>query len=117
MSLSLHILKRDVVFPPAPHEICKRDQKHSFFHDEGEVTFSANFSGGCLAALHTGTPESRVSACAHLAGIPACLPFWHARGQEGTSSKPLHKQVLAKSHFLVAFRPLADEAWEMGPAQ
>lgn len=51
MSLSVHILKRGVVFPPAPHEICKQGQKDSFFHDEAGVTSSADLSGGRLGSV------------------------------------------------------------------
>lgn len=51
MPLSMRILKRSVVFPPAPHEICKWDQKIPFFHDERTNLLSGH--SGSIA--HSGT--------------------------------------------------------------
>ena len=51
MSLSVHILKKGVVFPPAPREIRKWGQKHSSCHDDWGVTSSAGLSGGRLGSV------------------------------------------------------------------
>lgn len=94
----MHILKRGVVFPPAPHEICKRGQKHSFFHDEGGWLPALIYQVDAWAALHIQTPEARISARAHqrvslhtsCSGMP----------EDRRDSKPLYKQVLGKRDFL-----------------
>lgn len=49
------------------------------------------------AALHIQAPEAKIHAQQR---VHAHFVFWHARGQEGPSRKPLHKQILGKSRFL-----------------